>query len=345
MGLKMEQNNKKKDKSKKNFSHIILAITIAACATSISYCLIKISGLEHKIYNQQQMQLNEQKDLGKYNNGIRKQIDNNIKNIQNIESALEKTNYELKLASPHSQDTKLMFDIQMAIYQADIFKNKVQTIYWLEKAYSSANNSKQAGAIKEKIELLKKHKNNSLEDSLTTLRDIANKIPELEFTVQRKEEQKKQDETIKTDSKASDYLVNFLNKYMIISHDNDENKRLWLSPTQKSILVQDILAMIYQAQWALLYQNNQIFNYAIDKSLALLTNINSAETQILAGKLNDIKTANSSQTVPEINDLLNIVIAKNGSDKKPLRAHKIQPQEAESDESITPQAPEISEEF
>ncbi|MBT4885100.1 MAG: hypothetical protein HON55_02990 [Legionellales bacterium] len=339
----MEKNSKSKDK--KNFFYLISIVLIIVISLPISYCLIKISSLEGKINNQQHIQDQEQEKLGTSNHAIQKQVTDNNNKLRGIEGDLEKINYEVKSASPHSQDTKVIFEIQMAIYQANIFKDTTQTIYWLEKAYSSANNSKQAGAIKEKIELLKKHKNNSLEDSLTTLRDIANKIPELEFTVQRKEEQKKQDETIKTDSKASDYLVNFLNKYMIISHDNDENKRLWLSPTQKSILVQDILAMIYQAQWALLYQNNQIFNYAIDKSLALLTNINSAETQILAGKLNDIKTANSSQTVPEINDLLNIVIAKNGSDKKPLRAHKIQPQEAESDESITPQAPEISEEF
>jgi len=345
MGLKMEQNNKKKDKSKKIFSHIVLAITIAACATSISYCLIKISGLEHKIYNQQQMQLNEQKDLGKYNNGIRKQIDNNIKNIQNIESALEKTNYELKLASPNSQDTKLMFDIQMAIYQADIFKNKVQTIYWLEKAYRSTTRPEQANAIKDKISLLNKTKNTNLEESLSSLRIIANKIPELEFTVHKSEQQKKQDEKPEIKSKASDYLINFLNKYMIISHDNDQNKRLWLSPSQKAILIQDILAMIYQAQWALLYQNDEIFSFAIDKSISLLKNINSPETIDLIGKLNGIKKSNPLQALPKIDSLLDLTITKGIINKKIVEQPKTETQEIEDYNEITPEMPEVSGEF
>ena len=332
---------------------IILVLTIGFL--TLNY---RINRLYADIDIQKNAMIKTVNNLNTKINKFRNQNDVSEQKINQLETDLRRiSKLEQPIFQPQSE-SELIFDIQMASYQLHLFHNIAKGRYWLEKAQHKSISVEVTNKIAIALAILNKINETKIEDALTEIRNISNRVLnlELDHTIVRQEQSTTPvlSENINTHSQTIwGRFQDAVSDYIVISNDNDQDRQLWLRPKNQSIFITDFTLNMNQAQWAILNRNNTLFQKALSDSIELLKNYKSRNET----KLDDIRTqiielqkVDVDPNMPDLNPILLLIIDKsvNNSNKteeiKQSNTRSNIPSKRERD-LMTPQAPQVSEEF
>lgn len=236
-----------KRKTKQNYKCIIIFVLVIAYLVFSCY---QITTLNNKLL---QMQENVQlitTTNAQQNQAISSQKQQIIAINNQIDQQLGKTNGA--------------FQVQMASYQLDFFHNTTKAISWLKRAASSTNSSSIKEEINQAIAQISTQVNYNIAAQLATLTKLQQKIYGLELGNSLTKV------SVTTEKSSTNILANFFNKFIVVSTDSDNNGRVWLNPTQKTMLITDLGNLIAQAKWASMYHNNEVYQTSLDGAYKLL---------------------------------------------------------------------------